>query len=71
MIASSTSVKDFVAENDQIRTSMMTFQEGASVVDGSQKVLEDGTVQVTVQIDLTPLWNSILYYQKSLSLTIR
>ena len=71
MITSRTSVRNFVAENDEIRTAMLTFQQGGSVVKGSQKLLKDGTAEATVEIDLKPLWNVILYYQKKLSITIR
>ena len=71
MISSRTSVKDFVALNDEIRTSMLTFQQGAHRVEGSERIMEDGTVEVTVEIDLTPLTNMVFYYQKKLSLTIR
>lgn len=70
-ITSNTSVADFVAQNDDIRTSMLTFQQGAGVVDNSFKVAPDGTAEVVVEIELTPLWNSILYYQRTLNLTIR
>ena len=71
MISSKTSVADFVAMNDEIETSMLTFQQGAHRVTGSEKVMEDGTVEVTVEIDLKPLTNMILYYEKKLSLTVR
>jgi hypothetical protein len=64
MITSETSVRDFVTENDQIRTAMLTYQQGASVVDGSEKVMEDGTVEVTVEIDLRPFWDLIVFYRK-------
>jgi len=70
-ITSNTSVVDFVAQNDQIRTSMLTFQQGAGVVDNTFKVAPDGTAEVVVEIELQPLWNSILYYQRTLNLTIR
>ena len=71
MITSRTSVRDFVAENDEIRTAMLTFQQGGSVVKDSQKLQADGTAEATVEIDLKPLWNMILYYQRKLSITIR
>jgi hypothetical protein len=71
MISSNTSVKDFVALNDVIQTSMLTFQQSAHRVNGSEKVLGDGTVEVTVEIELEPLTNMVLYYQKKLSLTIK
>jgi len=64
IIRSETSVRDFVAENDEIRTSMMTFQQGARRVPGSEKDLPDGTVEVSVEIELTPLKNMILFYQQ-------
>jgi hypothetical protein len=64
VITSSTTVKDFVAQSDDIQTSMMTFQQGARVVPGSQRFLEDGTCEVTVEIELDPLRNMILYYQE-------
>jgi hypothetical protein len=71
MITSSTSVEDFVAMDDRIRTSMLTFQQGGHVVEGSQRVLDDGTVEVIVEIDLDPLENMVLYYQEKLSLRVK
>jgi len=71
MITSNTSVRDFVTENDEIQTAMLTFQQGAHEVQGARKVMEDGTVQTTVEIDLKPLWNMIIYYQKTLKIRIR
>jgi len=70
-ITSNTTVANFIGRNDQIRTSMLTFQQGAGVVDNSFKVAPDGTAEVIVEIELLPLWNSILYYQRTLNLTIR
>ena len=69
-ITSKTSVKDFVAMDDRIRTSMMTFQQGCRRVNGSERMLEDGTVHVTVEIDLEPLWNMLLYYQEKMNLKV-
>jgi hypothetical protein len=66
LITSSTSVRDFVAQNDDIQTSMLTYQQSARVVEGSQKRLPDGTVQVTVEIDLKPLWDVIIYWRRKL-----
>ena len=71
MITSTTSVRNFVAENDQIETAMLTFQQGGHVVKGSQKLLPDGTAQATVEIDLEPLWRMIIYWQRTLSIRIR
>ncbi|MBI5723341.1 MAG: hypothetical protein HZA50_05240 [Planctomycetes bacterium] len=71
VITSSTSVKDFIAQNDEIRTAMLTFQQGARVVEGSQKVADDGTAQVTVEIDMAPLWDTIVFYQKKFSIVIK
>ena len=71
MITSNTSVKDFVTANDEIRTSMLTFQQGGHVVEGSQKLLEDGTAEAIVEIDLKPLWNMIMYYEKKMSIKIK
>jgi len=71
MITSNTSVKDFVAMNDDIETSMLTFQQGARRVNGSERTLPDGTVEVTVEVDLRDLTNMVLYYEKKLSLQVR
>ena len=70
MITSRTSVSDFVTQSDNIRTSMLAFQQGVQVVENSKKILDDGTAQLTVEIELKPLWNSILYYQRTLKITI-
>ena len=69
-ITSNTSVQEFVAQSDQIGTSMMAFQQGARVLDDTFKVA-DGAASVDVEIELLPLWNSILYFQRTMSLTIR
>ena len=71
MITSSTSVADFVAMNDEIQTSMLTFQQGGRVVPNSQKLLPDGTAQAVVEIELEPLWRTVIYWQRKLNLTIR
>lgn len=70
-IASQATVKDFVAMNDQINTSMQAFLQGSYRVNGSEKVLPDGTVEVTVEIDVKPLWNMVLFYQEKLDLQVR
>ena len=71
MITSQTSVKDFVTQNDDIRTAMLTFQQGAHELTDARKVMEDGTVQTTVEIDLRPLWNMILYYERTMQLSVK
>ncbi|MFB3892854.1 MAG: hypothetical protein ACE15C_12605 [Phycisphaerae bacterium] len=63
VITSKTNVKDFVAQSDDIRTAMLTFQQGAHVVEGSQKLAEDGTATVEVEIELKPLWDMIVVYR--------
>ena len=70
-ITSQTTVRNFMTQHDTIRTAMIDYQMGAKVVEGSQKVSDDGTAQVTVEIPLRPLWNTILFYQKKLSIKIR
>lgn len=70
-ITSKTTVHDFIAENDEIRTAMLTFQQGGYVIDGSQKTLDDGTVEVTVAIDPEPLWNIIIHYQKTTNMSVQ
>ncbi|HOF17709.1 MAG TPA: hypothetical protein PK082_02275, partial [Phycisphaerae bacterium] len=71
MITSNTSVNDFVTQNDEIRTAMLAFQQGAQVIDSSKKMLEDGTVQIDVEIELRPLWNMVMHYTRSLNITLR
>jgi len=70
MITSKTNVRDFITQSDEIKTHMMDFQVGAHEKEGSFKVNADGTVEVTVEIELRPLWNFITYYEKKLSLKI-
>jgi hypothetical protein len=70
MLTSKTKVEDFVTQKDEIKTHMMDFQVGAHVVEGSQKALEDGTVEVKVEIELRPLWNMVTSYAKQFSMTI-
>ena len=64
-IRSHTCVKDFVAAHDTIKTAMMTYQQGAYVVEGSYKELPDGTVEATVAIDTAPLWDTIMRYERT------
>ena len=64
-VSSNTHVKDFVAKHDSIKTAMMTYQQGAYVVEGSYKELDDGTVEATVAIDTAPLWDTIMKYERT------
>jgi len=64
-VRSKTTVKDFVAQKDEIRTALMTFQQGAYVVESSKKVNKDGTVEVTVEIDPEPLWDIVMHYSST------
>ena len=50
-ITSETTVNDFVAENDQIQTSMQTFLMGAKD-EGSYKHMDDGTCEITMSVTL-------------------
>ena len=49
---------------------MLAFQQGAKVLEDSKKLLEDGTAQTVVEIDLKPLWNMIIYYRKTTKIRI-
>ncbi len=69
-ISSSTTVQDFVTKSDEITTAMLTFQQGAHVLEDTRR-LADGTAVVTVEIELKPLWNMVLYYQKKLAIQIK
>jgi len=60
-INSNATVKDFVGKNDTIRTRMMTYQVGAHVVEGSEKVKE-GVAEVNVEMPLQPVWTSISFF---------
>lgn len=71
VIVSETTVQDFVAMDDRIRTAVLTFQQDGRVVEGSQRMLDDGTAEAIVEIDLQPLWNVILHYQEKLSIRIK
>lgn len=68
VIKGKTTVKDFVTASDEIRTKMMAFQQNARVIEESKKVLEDGSVEVEVEIDPTPLWDMMAFYQKSVKM---
>ncbi len=68
-ITSKTAVRDFVALNDEINTSMMTFMAGAKEIEESKK-FEDGVATVTVEIELKPLWNSIIFFKKKHNLPL-
>lgn len=50
-ISSQTLVRDFVAENDEIATSLRTFLRGAKMV-GDPRYMADGSCEVTMEIPL-------------------
>ncbi len=64
MITSKTAVKDFVTQSDEIRTAMLTFQQGVQVLEDTKKLSEDGVATVEVELDLAPLWEMVLKYKK-------
>jgi hypothetical protein len=62
-ISGKTTVQDFVTQSDEIRTAMLTFQQGVRVLDESKKVA-DGIATIDVELDLQPLWEMVLHYKK-------
>jgi hypothetical protein len=60
MIDSTTTVRDFVAENDEIRADMQTFLMGARVVNTEYDA--EGTATVTVELPLERWWEIISVY---------
>jgi hypothetical protein len=58
VIQGTTTVRDFVAEHDDIRTDMQTFLLGAHPV-GDPEYDADGTASVTVEIPLERFWQLI------------
>jgi hypothetical protein len=70
-ITSETTVRDFIAQNDEVRTAMLSFQQGAHELEGLRKENADGTVQTAVEIDLKPLWDMIIVYQQKLLIKIK
>lgn len=70
MISSNTSVKDFIAQSDQIDSTMMDFQQNARVIESSKKVV-DGLAEATVELDLMPVWDTILEYQRIYKLQVK
>ena len=70
MITSGTSVRDFVAKNEEIPTAMLTVQQSAYVVKGSRKISRSGAAELTMAIELKPLWNVVFYYVRKLALTL-
>ena len=69
-IASKTSVRDFVTAADAIDSAMSSFQQGAYVIDGSEKFSAEGLCSVTVEIDLKPLWEIVLHYHRTIPVVI-
>lgn len=68
MITSSTSVQDFVAEYDEIRTDMQTYQQGVRII--SSQVNDDGTAEVTVELPTDRLWTIVEYWQRERNIQI-
>ncbi|MCD4826112.1 MAG: hypothetical protein K8S55_16090 [Phycisphaerae bacterium] len=63
MLSSNSSVKNFAAQSDKIQARMQAFQQNAAVVDGSEKIA-DGVVTVTVEMDLKPVWDMVVFYRQ-------
>ncbi len=63
-IDANTYVRDFVAEADEIRTSLDTFLKGARVV-GAPRYFEDGSAEVTVEITLQELVQQLQRFYKT------
>ncbi len=56
-IDSTTTVEDFVVQNDEVKTKVKTFLRGARKVD--TRFLPDGSVEVDVEIPLKGLWGMV------------
>ncbi|MFW6066096.1 MAG: hypothetical protein ACOC9S_04685 [Planctomycetota bacterium] len=64
-ISSDTTVQDFVATSDRIRSDMLAFQQGVHVVDGSQRISDEGMAETVVELELRPLWDMVIYYHRN------
>lgn len=62
-ITSSTYVKDFVAENDEIATSLKTCLRGAKVTD--VRYMEDGSAEVTMELPIKTLETELVSIYKA------
>ncbi|MFB3893156.1 MAG: hypothetical protein ACE15C_14155 [Phycisphaerae bacterium] len=69
-ITDKTTVRAFSKTNKGIEDDLLTVEQGAIRVAGTPRVLDDGTVIVTIEIELKPVWNSIVYYVRKNSVTI-
>jgi hypothetical protein len=64
MVTSSLSVRDLAARNDQIARAMLTFQQTPQEVADARKPMPDGKVETRMAVELRPLWDMIVHYQK-------
>lgn len=53
LLTSDTSVKNFMAQNDKVRSQMEAYQLGAKLIDAEVK---DGKATAEVELDLKPIW---------------
>ncbi|MDD4888977.1 MAG: hypothetical protein PHU85_03535 [Phycisphaerae bacterium] len=70
-ISSTTLVKDFVAEHDQIVTDMDTWLKGVKEVGEGDYNAATGEAKVTVEVPLEPLWDLVVKYRKTVTIERR
>lgn len=64
-IDSQTTVRDFVATNDRIRTAMHNYLQGVRVVKEEYDA-ETGEATVTIEAPLEPLWDVVVEYRREI-----
>jgi len=62
LLTSDTSVKNFMAQSDTVRSRMQDYQLGAKLIDAEVK---DGKATAEVELDLKPIWQMWIIHIKS------
>jgi len=69
-IDAETTVRDFVAQSDRIRTAMHDYMQGVKTV-SEQYDPDSGEATVTVEAPLEPLWDIVIKYRKEVRMTVK
>ncbi|MCE5325247.1 MAG: hypothetical protein LLG01_02410 [Planctomycetaceae bacterium] len=64
-VGPATTMRDLMAASEPIRAFVATYPLDARVVEGTQKIGDDGRASVTVEAPLGPLWEDVLRYSEA------
>ncbi|MCE5279796.1 MAG: hypothetical protein ABFD92_20605 [Planctomycetaceae bacterium] len=70
-VGEQTTMRELMGASEPIRAWVAAYPLDARVVEGSQKIGDDGRITLTIEVELGPMWEGLLRYQDTCTIMIK